>query len=72
MPIEIEATVIQPASIVCPHCKQETGLTHERIFETSCDGDFNCPHCQKVVFSCKPEVKTYSYAYAGGSAYDYD
>lgn len=72
MPIQTAGTV-EPASIVCPHCKVETGLTRETVLETFVDGDFGCPHCQKVVFSAKPEVKTYSYSYAGGSnPYDYD
>jgi transposase-like protein len=46
-----------PKSLVCPHCKAETGVTKESVLDSGESlADFYCPHCQKLVFSCKPEI----------------
>jgi hypothetical protein len=73
MPIEIGSQPAKPESIVCQHCKRETGRKPESLLNVPIVNDFDCPHCQKQVYSCRPEVKTYSYTYAGGAGYsDYD
>jgi rubredoxin len=60
-----------PASLVCPECKKETGLTKEFILAAEVLEDFYCPHCKKLVFSCKPEAIKYTYTYTGHwSGYD--
>ena len=70
MPIEIAD---KPDNIVCSHCKMETGLKPELLLDVPIVDDFNCPHCHKQIYSCRPEVKTYSYSYAGSNGvYDYD
>lgn len=50
-----------PTSIVCPHCKQETGFTKEAIVEMLITEDISCPNCNKVIYSCVPERNTYSW-----------
>ena len=62
MPIDIGTstalTVVpkpQPASLVCPTCKEETGTKKEDVLDKLIDSDFCCPFCGSVVFSCRPE-----------------
>ena len=52
-----------PESIVCPSCKEETGKKPADLLLEFIIRDFLCPMCGSVVFSCRPEVKTYSYVY---------
>jgi DNA-directed RNA polymerase subunit RPC12/RpoP len=70
MPIDIGTTT----SLVCPTCKKETGMTRERLLRMAITEDFICPHCGKVVFSCKPVVEkfTYTYNYSGNNWSEYD
>ena len=62
-------TSVKPVSIVCPSCKVETGKKSEELIGISLIRDFYCPHCDKLVFSCRPEIKTYSYN-IGSNYYD--
>ena len=57
-----------PTTIICPHCKNETGFTKEDILNTFISGDLCCPNsaCEKVIYSCKPERPTYT-TYGGCS-----
>ena len=75
MPIDIGGTtivaeVVKPDSLVCPKCKKETGKKTEDLIKKIIDEDFCCPFCNEVVFSKRPEVK--SYHYANSYCYEYD
>ena len=59
MPIETNTAT----SLVCPNCKKETGVTKEFILDTTPLKDFYCPHCKKLVFSCKPVIEKFTYTY---------
>ena len=64
-----------PMSIVCPHCKQETGFTKEHILEMTILDDIKCPSCDDVIYSSKPQKNTYCNwptSSSIGSHYDYD
>ena len=58
---EVLTPTKNPKSIVCPHCKEETGKFLDILINTFIDEDFHCPLCNKVVFEAKPEKKSYSY-----------
>ena len=64
MPVTKEKT---PASLICPSCKEETGITREFVMTNLMSEDCYCPHCKKLVFSCRPEVSKYSYTYTGAT-----
>lgn len=54
-------------SLICPSCKEETGITREFVMANLMSEDCYCPHCGKMVFSCRPEVAKYSYTYTGAT-----
>ena len=59
-----------PTSIVCDTCKEETGLTLEKIMEMSIDNHICCPICNAMMYSCLPERPgpyVYSFTPAGKS-----
>ncbi len=49
-----------PMSIICPHCKQETGFSKENILKMTIFDDIRCPSCDNVIYSSKPEKNLYS------------
>ena len=59
-------------SLICPHCKTETGMTRERLLKIEIREDYICPHCGKVVFSCKPVIEKFNYTYNYNNMGDYD
>ena len=67
MPITIEDTV-EASSLICQKCKVETGLTRDFLLVNDIVNDFHCPSCNELIFSCKPEIRTYSYNYASSAA----
>ena len=54
---------ISSTLVVCPTCKKESGKKTIDFLNGGVIEDYFCPHCGKIVFSSKPEIKKYVSSY---------
>ena len=63
--------VVKPETIVCPKCKQETGLKGVNLLDVTIVADIACSYCGSIVISCRPEPRP-PFVYVVTNRYDYD